>query len=263
MRLLILSSLVLLVTSNAAENGATTLPVTSNVPQNGAKALPAANELLERSLAYHDPQNAWSSRPIEITAEVRLAVRLAAERGYARRTDRIRVDNAAEQFQYWSEKGADRIEITGDGGTFSARLNGSSEISAEDRQEHRLANDQLPGWRDYFTYVYGMPMKLRDPGTRLDPAVTRTEFAGREVFALRVTYAPEVGTDTWYFYVNPRTFALVGCRFFHDEAKNDGEYIVFEGEIKGPHGLRLPKLRHWHMNRDDEYIAVDEVISIE
>jgi len=239
------------------------LLLTSNAAQTGSTPLPAADDLLERSLAYHDPENAWSARPIEITAEVRLAERLAAERGYVSRTDRIRVDNAAGHFQYWSKKDADRIEITGDGGTFSARLNGKSEISAEDRQAHRLAADQLPGWRDYFTYVYGMPMKLRDPGTRLDPAVTRTEFEGREVFALRVTYSPEVGKDTWYFYVDPRTFALVGCRFFHDEAKNDGEYIVYEGEVKGPHGLRLPKLRRWYMNRDEEYIAVDEVISIE
>ena len=108
-----------------------------------------------------------------------------------------------------------------------------------------------------------MPMKLRDPGTRLDPAVKRTELDGRAVLALRVTYAPEVGGDTWYFYVDPRTFALAGCRFYHDESANDGEYIVFEGEVEGPRRLRLPKLRRWHMNRDGEYIAVDEVLSIE
>ena len=83
------------------------------------------------------------------------------------------------------------------------------------------------------------------------------------MLTLRVTYAPEVGQDVWYFYFDPESFALVGCRFFHDEAANDGEYIVFDGEVEGPHGLRLPRLRRWHMNRDGEYIAVDDVKSIE
>jgi len=239
------------------------LLLAANAAQAESTALPTAGDLLERSLAYHDPENVWSSQPIEITAEVRLAERLASERGYAIRTDHIRVDIAAGNFWYRSKKGPDRIEIAGSGETFSARLNGSWDIDEEDRQEHRLAADQLSGWRDYFTYLYGMPMKLRDPGTRLDPAVTRTELDGREVLALRVTYSPEVGKDTWYFYVDPQSFALAGCRFFHDESENDGEYIVFEGEVHGPHGLRLPKLRHWYMNRDGEYIATDDVISIE
>ena len=87
-------------------------------------------------------------------------------------------------------------------------------------------------------------------------------FNERQVLTLRVTYSPEVGKDIWYFYVDPETFALVGCRFFHDEAKNDGEYLVFEGEVSGPHGLRLPKLRHWHMNLDREHIATDEIVTI-
>lgn len=77
-------------------------------------------------------------------------------------------------------------------------------------------------------------MKLRDPGTRLDPTVRRTTFNERQVPVLRVTYAEEVGKDIWYFYVDPETWALTGCRFFHDESKNDGEYIAYEGEIRAP-----------------------------
>jgi hypothetical protein len=173
------------------------------------------------------------------------------------------VDLAAGQFRYWSSKGSDRIEIASDGETLSARLNGSSEISAEDLKTHRLAADNLPGWRDYFMYMFGLPMKLRDPGTRLDPEVTQAEFNGLQALVLHVTYSPEVGKDTWYFYLDPETYALVGCRFFHDEASNDGEYLVFEDEVEGPGGLRLPKLRHWYMNLDGEHIATDDVTSIE
>jgi hypothetical protein len=222
-----------------------------------------ARDVLERSIAHHDPQGTWSSRAIEIVIEVQLAERLANERGYAVRTDRFIVDNAAGRFRSTTERADDRIEISIDGDVFEAQLNGRSEMSDEDRQKHRLADDQMGRLRNYFVFMYGIPMKLEDSGTRLDPKVESTQFEGRDVLAIRVTYDPEVGSDIWNFYFDPGSYALVGCRFFHDEAANDGEYIVFEGEASGPHGMRLPKRRLWHMNRDGEYIATDEIVSIE
>jgi len=223
--------------------------------------LPSAEELVERSVAYHDPDGVWNARGVEIIAEVRLAERLAAERGYATRTDRIRIHEASGEFHYRAEKAGDVIEVVSDHGTFQAKLNGSPEIAEADRQAHGLSQDRLVRWRDYFAYMFGMPMKLRDPGTHLGAEVRSAEFAGRQALALRVTYTPEVGTDVWYFYFDPGTYALVGCRFFHDESANDGEYIVFEGEEAGGR-LKLPKLRRWYMNLDDEFIASDEIVSI-
>ena len=225
-------------------------------------APPSAEEVLARTIAHHDPEGAWSSRPIEIETQVRYGERIAAARGFAGHVETIRVDNAAGRFAYRATKGSARIEIDGRGDAFTARLDGSPEIAAADLETYRLGTERLPFWRDYFTFLYGLPMKLRDPGTRLDPETTRTVFEGREVLALRVTYAPEVGKDTWYFYVEPATFALVGCRFFHDESTNDGEFLVFEAEVEGPHGLRLPKLRRWYVNRDREFLATDEIVTV-
>ncbi len=223
---------------------------------------PAADEIVSRSISHHDPEGAWASRPIEIASEVRYGERIAASRGFEGHTETVRVDNAAARFAYRATKGGARIEIDGNGDRFVARLNGSSEIGADDVDRYRLGAERLPFWRDYFTYLYGLPMKLRDPGTRLDPEVKPAVFEGREVFAVRVTYTPEVGKDVWYFYFDRTTSALAGCRFHHDESENDGEYLVFEDEIAGPHGLRLPRVRHWHVNRDAEYLATDEIVSI-
>jgi hypothetical protein len=72
-----------------------------------------------------------------------------------------------------------------------------------------------------------------------------------------------VGEDIWYFYFDRRSFALIGCRFFHDESKNDGEYITFEAEIQDKAtGMRLPKVRAWYFNAGDEYLATDDIISM-
>ena len=225
-------------------------------------ALPKAEELLERTIAYHDPANLWSSRTIELVVDVTLSDRLAEARGYTTRKDRILVDIPAERFRYRTMRGEDRIEVIGEGESFRAILNRSEEISEEDLKTHRLGPDQLPGLRDYFTFLYGIPMKLRDPGTVLDPEVKRVKFAGRDVYALRVTYPPEVGSDVWYFYVHPVTYELTGCSFYHDEAANDGESIVFYDVVKGPDGLRLPKMRRWYRNTNGEYIAADHLVSV-
>ena len=115
--------------------------------------------------------------------------------------------------------------------------------------------------RNYYTYLYGLPMKLKDPGTQLPSETAVTTFQGQDVFALRVTYDENVGTDTWYFYFHPRTFALVGYRFYHDESKADGEYIILEGEsISG--NVRLPKVRKWYTNMEDRHLGTDTVTGI-
>jgi len=105
-------------------------------------------------------------------------------------------------------------------------------------------------------------MKLRDAGTRLEGEPFETDFQGRTVLAQRVTYDAEVGSDTWHFYFDPESARLVGCRFNHDEASNDGEYMVFEGEIESQ-GMRLPRVRSWYVNRDDKFLGTDTLQSVE
>ena len=71
----------------------------------------------------------------------------------------------------------------------------------------------------------GLPMKLKDPGTLIGSQNTYRK-TGHFLLDVKVTYAPEVGSDTWYFYFDTETFALKQYQFFHNEAKNDGEYII-------------------------------------
>ena len=140
-------------------------------------------------------------------------------------------------------------------------VNGSARVSDEDKE--RLSLREATLYRDYCEYLYGMPMKLRDPGAVFDPRVPSVRFNTRAAWELKVTYEPETGEDTWYFYFDRETFALIGYKFHKDESKNDGEYITFEGEITDEtSGLRLPKTRAWYYNADDVYLATDDIVSI-
>lgn len=209
--------------------------------------------LLARAIAYHDPQSRWFTRAHILT------IRQSRPDGTVR-DDRVVFDFPGDRFEYLSRRRPHRLlfVLEGDRCTTLA-LNGRTELSPEERKAYGLTCDRGRRYRDYFSYLWGLPMKLRDPGTRLH-AVESGRFLDRQVLALRVTYDPQVGSDTWYFYFDPQSAALVGYRFYHDEAKNDGEYIVLSGEIESGN-IRLPVVRRWYTNDGDRYLGTDSLMA--
>ena len=45
-------------------------------------------------------------------------------------------------------------------------------------------------------------------------------------------------------------------QFYHDEGKNDGEYILLS-EMEQVGGIKMPKVRAWYYNKDDKYLGTD------
>ncbi len=221
-----------------------------------AAQAPRAEELLERSIRYHDPEGLWMN-----TAH-RLVLEETRPNGPARRTILV-IDNRAGRFEMTRETaGAPTIEIRVVGEEVEARLDGSPEFSVNDAEKYRLTPEAAKRTRNYYTFLYGLPMKLRDPGTRLDPEARRTKFQGKDVLALRVTYDETVGGDIWYFYLDPDSCALVGYRFYHDEDANDGEYITLEEEARAG-TIRLPRVRTWYTNDGAKLLGTDAIETIE
>lgn len=221
----------------------------------------APTDIIMKSIAYHDPAGVWSKGRLELGVHTTYSEEYAKKRGVKETNLKILLSPGHEDFSYTKVSGEDKIEITCHKGVGKTIVNGSAEVSDEDKERLRLAEPSL--YRDYCEYLYGMPMKLLDPGTNLDPVVATTEFNGKEALALKVSYDPEVGGDIWYFYFDPATFALVGYKFYHDESKNDGEYITFENEVVDEAtGMRLPKIRAWYFNDGDGHLATDDIVSM-
>ncbi len=217
--------------------------------------MPPAVDILQHSIDYHDPQGLWSWNAFRL--------QLAGTRPIAGPTlTEIVIDNAAGRFTMARDRFGLLIETAVSGDECWTKLDGSSEFSPEQAERYRLSCEQMRGQRDYHTFLYGLPMKLRDRGAIVDPEAIRIEFQGRDVWQVRVTYDPEIGTDTWYFYIDPWSFALVGYRFYHDESANDGEYIILDRITEGD-GMRLPKVRSWYRNDNDELVGTDTLRSIE
>ncbi|MBX2876457.1 MAG: hypothetical protein KTR30_30335 [Saprospiraceae bacterium] len=211
-----------------------------------------AREVLTKSIAYHDPKGVWES------GNFKLKLKESRPNGTSRETE-ITLDNGQQSFELSQLRDGRKVYRFVKGDECQNQLDGSNDFSAEEKKKFRLDCEYSPRMKDYYTYLYGLPMKLRDPGTILGEEVKTVDFDGRQLLQLRVTYQPEVGKDIWYFYFDPSTYALSGYRFYHDESKNDGEYILISGEQKiGP--LKLPKKREWYTHQEEKFLGTDELV---
>ena len=208
-----------------------------------------ALQLLDKSIAYHDPEGKWASFKGSLTVEMKTPNRPL-------RTTKIDLDFPQQYFKSNVKRGGVSSTSEWKAGECTHWLEGSTTFTAAQAKEHGLNCERTNKMRDYYVYLYGLPMKLKDPGTKLDPKVYTKSLKGTSYYCLKVTYEEKVGKDTWYFYLDKTTAQLRHYQFFHDEAKNDGEYILLSGEANIG-GIKMPKDRAWYMNADDRYLGTD------
>lgn len=213
-----------------------------------------SKELLDKAIAYHDPNNNWK------TFNGRLNITMEIPKKSSRHSD-IQINLPNDFFQVIATRDSSTTRMTIDKGICSYALNNSEKISEEDKKKYALNCERANLYKNYYTYLYGLPMKLKDPGTLINSRVEDRTFKGKNYFVLKVTYDENVGSDIWYFYFNPKTFAMEIYQFYKTDEngyqKNDsGEYIILTKE-KTINGIKMPKNRAWYYNKNDELLGTD------
>lgn len=212
-----------------------------------------AQDILNKSIQYHDPQGKWSKEKFTFNLEE------TRPNGSIRYTN-LDINLPEDYFAMQQKNGEDEMVRIMQRGECQHQYQGKSDISEETTQRLRLTCERTTFFRNYYTYLWGLPMKLKDPGTILHEQVEMSDYFGKPAYKLKVTYDTNVGSDTWYFYFDLKTYALIGYRFYHDETKNDGEYILLEDEAV-INGLRLPKNRKWYMHQDAKFLGTDTLVN--
>jgi hypothetical protein len=220
----------------------------SFISTNQAQSL-TASEIVANSIEYHDPQGKLLKK------EVSFFFTETRPNGSDRKSE-VRFNLKKEKFQITQIKDDHKIESTYDCGKISFLLDGKKDISAEDKEKYSLDEQRVEMLKSYYQYLWLMPLKLIDEGSNFNPLVKKVDFFGKESLEIRVTYDPSVGSDVWYFYFNPTSYALQGYRFYHDEEKNDGEYIILDEEARY-NGVRIPKIRKWFTHKEDKFLGAD------
>ena len=208
-----------------------------------------ATQLLDKAIQYHDPQNNWT----RFDGKFNIVMETPKS---SDRKSYIHLNVPKQIFELVVHMDGVNYAYHFEIDTCTTLLNGSNQISEEDRKEYRLTCERGSLMRDYYTYLYGLPMKLKDPGANLVKTVERRVFKGKVYLVLKVVYDENVGDDVWYFYFDPTTFAMEVYQFYHDEKKGDGEYILLK-DLAEIDGIKMPKIRAWYYNSDDTYLGTD------
>ncbi len=196
---------------------------------------PTPEQVLAQATRYHDPHHIWPT--LQATFHF-TAMRPQVED----RHSTLQLDNARTYLKV-DLNGTEAYEVT---------VN-TVNILAGDKDAARGLM-----LRNYFLYLWGLPMKLHDPGTRFDPVVTAATIDGVPCDVVRVVYEK----DTWYFSFAQKSGRMLEYKFYKDEAVGEGEVITLEGEIEA-YGLRIPQKRNWYTLPANKYLGSDILDRIE
>jgi hypothetical protein len=212
-------------------------------------------ELLDKAIAYHDPKGNWEtfSGTFNVTMETPSG---------PNRDSTIKINLPEEYFYVKAARDTITTEYAVTKADCKIMLNGDDQLSAAILKENNLSCERAGMYQNYYTYLYGLPMKLKDPGTNVDSSVETKTFKGKEYLVLKASYDAEVGSDVWYFYFDPTTYAMEIYQFYKGdplkEGKDTGEYILLTEEMT-VNGVKMPKNRAWYYNKDDKYLGTDKL----
>jgi len=215
----------------------------------------SGSELLNKTISYHDPSGNWST----FNGTLNVVMEIPEK---ANRTTEIKINLPEEYFYSKASRDNNTTEFILEKTNCKILYNGNADFSEETAKENHLSCDRATMYKNYYTYLYGLPMKLKDPGANIDEKVEIKKFKGKEYLVLKVSYDEEVGKDIWYFYFNPSSYKMEIYQFYHSKKDNtkidleSGEYILLSEE-KTINGIKFPKNRVWITNKDDELLGTD------
>jgi hypothetical protein len=191
-------------------------------------------ELVQKSIDFHDPNQSWPT----LKATFKFTDSLPAPResrsytvSFDNKISKLSYQNQSLNYVVWN----DSVKVT----------------------EGEIENERALRMRNYYSYLWGLPMKLNDPGTEIDHEVGKEELNGKAYLVVRVPYEK----DIWYYYINPETYQMEAYKFYQDEPNQKGEIIYLNG-IKEFKGMKIPANRTWYRTETPEFLGTDQLVEI-
>lgn len=186
-------------------------------------------DLIKKSIAYHDPEGKWAD------LKASFVIQDSMPPGRDSRHYVFSLDNTQTKFVY-------RIE-----GSHFLVWNDSVQVFEGEVEKARALR-----MRNYYTYLWGLPMKLMDEGTPIEDSVREETLNGKTYQVVRVPYEE----DIWYFFLDPESHRMEAYKFYKDEPNGVGEIIYLDGEYVYE-GMKIPQNRQWYRTEKPEFLATD------
>ena len=211
-----------------------------------------ARQLLERSMAYHDPESTWSTGEIEL--------KVVEERpDTTTRYTNLTFNNPHDKFILQQRRGDVHIVRMVSADTCVHKINHSEQFSPETAAVYHVDCEYSRMLKDYYTFLWGLPMQAGNSGGILEPGIDTVQYLGESLLKIRLVYEEPEGNDTWDLYFSPSTSALSGYAFYHGSDTLSGEYIRLSGEL-AIGKIRYPAERSWYKTKDSTYLGKDLLV---
>ena len=213
----------------------------------------SGEQFVEKAIAYHDPNGHWP----KFSGNFKVTMTTPNQ---SPRISDISINLPAEFFSVTAQRDSITQTYTV-GKTDCSLFYNETRLDEATAKEKKMTCERANMYKNYYTYLYGLPMKLKDKGTNIDSKVERKSFKGKDYLVLKVTYDETVGSDVWYFYFDQKTYAMEVYQFYKTDNKGNvkqdsGEYILLTEE-ETVNGIKMPKVRAWYYNKDDNYLGTD------
>lgn len=217
-----------------------------------------ANDLIQYSIAYHDPSDNWTKFKSKIDIKTDLWQK---EGGIKKSTRTLIFDRSQSMFSMHSTRNG--IELKGEINRDTCYSEPLSEIPAEDAEKFKniLGCQGITFYKDYFTYLIGLPMNLLDKDAVIDPTIMERTYKGVKYDVVKVNYKPLDKKRPWYFYFNKNNHAFELCKFTSREDENKGgEYIIYNHK-KNIQNIKLSSQIVWLYNTPTlDTLAVEDML---
>lgn len=227
------------------------IPSTSKpVDEQSNEKTPALNsrDIIQKSIAFHDPDSHWNQLKAEfhfsssfsfndsIPEALEISIDVAKNALRYHNLDR-KVDFSFTPDSCWSHQNSSVVSLL-------------SENGPSDCNNYKWTHN-------FYTYIWGLPMKLNDPGVIPSNKVLTTVINGISCYQVEIAYAAE----TYQFYFAKENYELIAFEFLKNDNSGKGEYIILEG-IYEYNSILFPAKRTWMHLQDRSQIGVNQVDSI-
>ncbi len=187
------------------------------------------DEIIDKAISYHDPNGKWDQLKTRL---IFTGIRPEGPERFAT----IDFDNAAA-FMKINRNNEEIYEVIGD----------EAKVVAGGKDEARALM-----LRNYYLYLWGLPMKLKDKSTPTVQRMNDEEVKGVNCYVVRVAYQ----SDIWYFHFDMESGRMIQYKFYKDEEAGKGELITLEDEVLVD-GIRMPKKRNWYTLPEMKFLGTD------
>lgn len=209
-------------------------------------------EILDQSIAFHDPQGHWSQAQLDIFIQ---EPRVPNPPRYSE----LSLNNATGAFKLVRNRDEDLVTylIEEDGESY-IMLGGERDIDSALINKYRLDPSRNGGYRNFYQTMIGLPMSLKE-GLSQIKQTSETLFNEKPCYKVEIELKEPLFSKNWNLFINKKTKALEGLEIISDDNGTADEHLIFEGEF-AIGGMKIRRIRHWYNEEFGGYLGSDLIL---